>query len=168
MLVTGTEVLEELVVLGAPVVVVVVVVVVEGEEADFDDDEDELLAQAAFDSSPIGLGISAPASTLITDENAAFSLATFPCLSHAESRDKPGSAGRHSAPTSVQLLLLLAPVNVSDSANTFPSAEARTSSSVSVHSAVLASENTLISAPFICASEWLEGGLDDSRQPGSA
>lgn len=174
-LVTGTE-LEVLEVLGA---LVVVVVVVDGEEADLDEDEEEeLLVQAAFDSSPSGLGIAGawssavPANTLITDENAAFSLTPCPRLSHAESRDKLVSAGRHSAPTSVQVL---APVNVPDSANTFPSAPVRTSSSVSVHNAVLASENTLTPAPSICglsavprASERLEGSLVDSRRPGSA
>lgn len=47
MLVTGTEVE----VLGA------FVVVVEGEEEDLEEDEEELLVQAAFDSSPSGLGI---------------------------------------------------------------------------------------------------------------
>lgn len=174
MLVTGTEV-EVLEVLGA--LVVVVVVVVEGEEADLEEEE-ELLVHAALDSSPSGLGIAgacssaAPANTLITEENAAFSLTPCPCESHAESRDEPLSAGRHSAPTSVQVL---APVNVPDSANTFPSAPVRTSSSVSVHNAVLASENTFTSPPSICglsavprAAERLEGSLVDSRRPGSA
>lgn len=168
MLVTGTEVE----VLGA------FVVVVEWDEEDLDE---ELLVQAALESSPRGLGTAGvsssvvPANTLITDENAAFSPKPWPCVgrpSQAASRDKRVSTGRHSAPTSVQVL---APVNVSDSAKTFPSAPVRTSSSVSVHKAVLASENTLTSAPSICglsavprASERLEFSLVDSRQPRSA
>lgn len=168
-LVTGTEV--EVEVLGAFVVVV----------EDLDDDEEELLVQAAFDSSPSGLGIvgacssAVPASTLITDENAAFCLKPCLCVgcpSQAESRDKLVSTGLHSAPTSVQAL---APVNVPDSAKTFPSAPVRTSSSVSVHNAALASENSLTSVPSICglsavprACERLEGSLVDSRQPWSA
>lgn len=183
-LVTGTEVE----VLGA-----FVVVVKEEEEEDLDEDEEELLVKAAFDSSPRGLGISGasssvvPANTLITDENADFSLRPCPCVGRpnqaAGSRDMLVSTGLHSAPTSVQVL---APVNVPDSAKTFPSAPVRTSSSVSVHNAVLASENTLSSAPVpsICglsavprASERLEGtagsrgtaaSLIDSRRPGSA
>lgn len=180
MLVTGAEVE----VMGA--FVVVEEDEEEDEEEDLDEDEDELLVQAAFDSSPRGLGITGacssavPASTLITDENAAFSLRPCPCVgrpSHAAgSRDKLVSTGLHSASTSVQVL---APVNVPVSAKTFPSGPVCTSSSVSVHNAALASENTLSSAPApsICglsavpgASERLEGtaGLIDSRRSGSA
>lgn len=172
---------------GAEVEVMGAFVVVEDEEEeDLDEDEDELLVQAAFDSSPRGLGITGacssavPANTLITDENAAFSLSPCPCVGRPSqatgSRDKLVSTGLHSASTSVQVL---APVNVPVSAKTFPSAPVRTSSSVSVHNAALASENTLSSAPApsICsssavpgASEGLEGtaGLIDSSRSGSA
>lgn len=156
-----------LLVAGGEVVEGAFVVVVEEEEA-LDEDEEVLLVQAAFDSNPKGLGttgacsLAVPAKTLITEENTDFSLSPCPRVGRpsqaVESWGRPGRpppsafTGLHSAPTSVQVL---APVIVPASAKTLPSAPVLTSASVSVHTAVLASENIFPSGHALSAASVL-------------